>query len=58
MKSYKIITAALLAGFLLIGLSACEKDSGEKAGAAIDKAASDVVNATEDATEAAKEKME
>ena len=58
MKSYKNITATLLAGLLLMGLSACEKGPAEKAGAAIDDAASDVADATEDAADAATEKLE
>jgi len=44
MKLYKNITATLLAGLLLMGLSACEKGPAEKAGEAIDDAASDVAD--------------
>ena len=58
MKSYKNITAALLSGLLLIGLSACEKGPAEKAGEAIDDAASDVADKTADAVDAAKDKMD
>jgi len=58
MKSYKSITAVLLAGLLLMGLSACEKGPAEKAGEAIDDAASDVADKTEDAVDAAKDKLE
>ena len=58
MKSYKNITAALLSGLLLMGLSACEKGPAEKAGEAIDDAASDVAGKTEDAAEAVKEKLD
>ena len=57
MKSYKNITAALLSGLLLMGLSACEKGPAEKAGEAIDNAASDVADKAEDAADAAKEKL-
>ena len=58
MKSYKNITAALLSGLLLMGLSACEKGPAEKAGEAIDDAAADVADKTEDAAEAVKEKLD
>ena len=58
MKSYRNITAALLAGLLLMGLAACEKGPAEKAGEAIDDAASDVADKTEDAVDAAKDKLE
>lgn len=57
MKSYKNITATLLAGLLIMGLSACEKGPAEKAGEAIDNAASDVADKAEDAADAAKEKL-
>ena len=58
MKMYKGILAALLSGLLLMGLSACEKGPAEKAGEAIDDAASDVADKTEDAAEAVKEKLD
>jgi hypothetical protein len=58
MKSYKNIIAALLSGLMLMGLSACEKGPAEKAGEAIDDAASDVADKTEDAAEAVKEKLD
>lgn len=58
MKSYKNITATLLAGLLIMGLSACEKGPAEKAGEAIDNAASDVADKAEDAADAAKEKLD
>jgi len=58
MKSYKNITAALLSGLLLMGLSACEKGPAEKAGEAIDDAAADVADKTEDAAEAVNEKLD
>ena len=49
MKSYRNITTTILAGLLLMGLSACEKGPAEKAGEAIDDAASDVADVAEDA---------
>ena len=54
MKTYKRFLAALFSGLLLIGLSACEKGPAEKAGEAIDDAASDVA----DAADTAEEKMD
>ena len=58
MKVYKSITTALFAGILLVGLSACEKGPAEKAGEAIDDAASDIADKSEDAAEAMKEKLD
>ena len=58
MKMYKGSLAALLSGLLLMGLSACEKGPAEKAGEAIDDAASDVADKAEEATEAVEEKLE
>ena len=58
MKTYKRFLAALFSGLLLIGLTACEKGPAEKAGEAIDDAASDVADAAEDATDAVEEKMD
>ena len=58
MKPYKTIATTLLAGLFVMGLSACEKGPAEKAGEAIDDAASDVVDATEDAADAVKEKLD
>ena len=58
MKLYGNITASLFAGLLLMGLSACEKGPAEKAGEAIDDAASDVADAAEDAADAVEEKMD
>ncbi len=57
MKLYKIILAALFSGLLLMGLSACEKDA-EDIGEAIDDAASDVADKTEEAVDAVKEKLD
>jgi PBP1b-binding outer membrane lipoprotein LpoB len=58
MKLHKIILTALLSAFLITGLSACEKGPAEKAGKAIDDAASDVADTAEEATDTVKEKME
>ena len=58
MKIYRGFLTALFSGLLLIGLSACEKGPAEKAGEAIDDAASDVADATEDAADAVKEKLD
>ena len=58
MKLYKNITTTLLAGILLMGLAACEEGPAEKAGKAIDDAASDVADKSEEAMEAVKEKLD
>lgn len=58
MSMYTNITTALLTGILLLGLSACEKGPAEKAGEAIDDAASGVADAAEDAGEAVKDKLD
>ena len=58
MKMYKGILAALLSGLLLMGLSACEKGPAEKAGEAIDDAASDVADKADDAADAVEEKLD
>ena len=58
MKSYKGTLAALLSGLLLMGLSACEKGPAEKAGEAIDDAASDVADTTGEAADAVKDKLD
>jgi len=58
MKTYKRFLAALFSGLLLIGLSACEKGPAEKAGEAIDDAASDVADAAEDAADATEDAAE
>ena len=58
MKIYKGLLTALFSGMLLVGLSACEKGPAEKAGEAIDDAASDVADSAEDAADAVKEKMD
>ena len=59
MKRYRDISSVILATLLVMGLSACEKEgSAEKAGKAIDEAASDVAEKAQDAKEAIAEKME
>jgi hypothetical protein len=58
MKMYKGILAALFSGLLLVGLSACEKGPAEKAGEAIDDAASDVADKADDAADAVEEKLD
>jgi hypothetical protein len=58
MKMYKGILAALFSGLLLVGLSACEKGPAEKAGEAIDDAASDVADKADDAANAVEEKLD
>ena len=57
MKSYKNVTATLLAGLLIMGLSACDKGPAEKAGEAIDDAASDLADKAENAADTMKEKL-
>ena len=57
MKSRKNIATTLLAGLFVIGLSACEKGPAEKAGEAIDDAASDMADSAENAADAVKKKM-
>lgn len=59
MKWHQGILSALLAGLLVMGLSACEKEGpAEKAGKAMDEAASNVAEQAEEAKEAVEEKME
>ena len=58
MKPRKNIATTLLAGLFVMGLSACEKGPAEKAGEAIDDAASDVANSAENAADTVKKKME
>ena len=52
MKLYRNIATALSAGILILWLSACEKGPAEKAGEAIDEAASDVAEQAEEMKEA------
>jgi len=54
----KGIVAMLVAGLAIAGLSACEKEgSAEKAGKAIDDAASDVSDSAKDTMEDLKKKV-
>jgi len=58
MKMYKLIVAAMLAGLMFTGLSACEKEGpAEKAGEAIDEAASDMSDSTKEAMEDIEKKV-
>jgi hypothetical protein len=59
MTIHRGISMAVLAGFMLTGLPACEKEGpAEKAGKAIDDAASNVANQASDAKEGVEKKME
>ena len=59
MKLHQGIFSAILAGLLVMGISACEKEGpAEKAGKAIDETASDIADQAKEATEAVEEKME
>jgi hypothetical protein len=59
MKLYKLIPVALVSGLLFMGLAACEKQGpAEEAGEAIDEAASNAADATQEAVETVKEKMD
>lgn len=59
MKLYKGVHAVLISAVLLLGLSACaEKGPAEKAGEAIDNAASDVKESSEDAMDAIKKELD
>jgi hypothetical protein len=53
------ILTAMLAGLVFTGLTACEKEGpAEKAGKAIDDAASNVASEAEEAKETVEKKME
>ena len=59
MRISKGIIAAILAGFMCGGLAACEKEGpAEKAGKAIDDAASSVAKDADQAKEAVEKKMD
>jgi len=59
MKMYRGIIAAMLAGLMFTGLTACEKEGpAEKAGKAIDEAASNVADETKSAAEKIEKKVE
>lgn len=59
MMLHKAVVSVLLAGLALSGLSGCEKSEGpaEKAGKAIDKAASDVSDSAKDTMETIDKKV-
>jgi outer membrane murein-binding lipoprotein Lpp len=58
MKIYKEITAAILSGLLVAGLCACEKEGpAEKAGKAVDEAASNVADEANEVAESVEKKM-
>ena len=58
MMLHKAVVAVLVAGLALAGLSGCEKNEGtaEKAGKAIDKAASDMSDSAKDTMETIEKK--
>ncbi len=59
MNIYKGIMATMLAGLMFTGLSACEKEGpAEKAGKAIDDAASNVADEANETMEAIEKKVE
>jgi len=59
MAIYKGVVTAMLAGFIFTGLTACEKEGpAEKAGKAIDDAASNVAKEAGEAKESVEKKME
>jgi hypothetical protein len=54
----KVVVAVLVAGLAVAGLSACEKEGpAEKAGKAIDEAASDMSDSTKEAMEDIEKKV-
>ena len=55
----KVIMAVLFAALTLAGLSACEKEGpAEKAGKAVDEAASDIAEGASDTVKAIEKKVE
>ena len=59
MKIHKELLMAILAGFLVTGLTACEKEGpAETAGQAVDEAASEGAAEVQEATEAVEEKTQ
>jgi len=59
MTTHRGIVVAMLAAFVFSGLTACEKEGpAEKAGKAMDDAASDVARQANEAKEAVEKKME
>ena len=58
MKTYKGIMAAMLAGLMFTGLTACEKEGpAEKAGKAIDEAATNVADEAGEVSESIEKKV-
>ena len=58
MKMYKGIIVTTLSGLLLTGLAACEKEGpAEKAGKAIDEAASNVADEASEVADSVEKKM-
>ena len=58
MKMYKGIMAAMLAGLMFTGLTACEKEGpAEKAGKAIDEAATNVSDEAREVAESIEKKV-
>ena len=58
MELFKKISTTLFAVLLIMSLSACDKGPAEKAGEAIDDAASDVADKSEETAEAIKDKLD
>jgi hypothetical protein len=59
MKIFKKVVIALFAGLIFTGMAACEKEGQmEKAGKAMDKAASDASDSIKDAGESIEKKLE
>lgn len=59
MKTCRGMLAVLFAAFMVTGITACEKEGpAEKAGKAIDEAASDVAEEAAEAKEAVEKKLE
>jgi len=59
MTMRKVIMTVLFAGFVLGGLAACEKEGPtEKAGKAVDEAASDIAEGASDTVEAIEKKVD
>jgi hypothetical protein len=59
MTMRKVIMAVLFAGFVLGGLAACEKEGpAEKAGKAVDEAASDIAEGASDTVEEIEKKVD
>jgi hypothetical protein len=58
MKMRKLVVAVLLSGLALAGLSACEKEGpAEKAGKALDNAASDVSDSAKETMDDVQKKV-